>query len=125
VSSQKWPIGRDGLTLLRGSVGRAGDEAMLQRDDDELIELVRRELRPLLGVDAQPVDGLVTRWGGGLPQYTVGHLDRIARARAAVAQVPGLAVCGAAFDGIGVPACIGVARSAAEVVAAHLGAGGQ
>jgi oxygen-dependent protoporphyrinogen oxidase len=125
LSSQKWSIGRDGLTLLRGSVGRAGDEAMLQRDDDELIELVRRELRPLLGVDTQPVDGLVTRWGGGLPQYTVGHLDRIARARAAVAQVPGLAVCGAAFDGIGVPACIGVARSAAEVVAAHLGAGGQ
>ncbi|MGN6608265.1 MAG: protoporphyrinogen oxidase [Jatrophihabitans sp.] len=125
ISTQKWPIASDGLTLLRGSVGRAGDEVTLQRDDDELVELVRRELRPLLGVDAQPVDALVTRWGGGLPQYTVGHRDRIARARAAVAEVPGLAVCGAAYDGIGIPACIGVARQAAEAVAASLRAGGQ
>ena len=49
------------------------------------------------------VDTRVTRWGGGLPQYAVGHLDRVARIRAAVAELPGLAVCGAAYDGVGIP----------------------
>ncbi len=53
------------------------------------------------------------RWGGALPQYAVGHLDRVARIRAAVAAVPGLEVCGAAYDGVGIPAVIGSARRAA------------
>jgi protoporphyrinogen/coproporphyrinogen III oxidase len=79
----------------------------------------------LLGVDAQPVDARVTRWGGGLPQYAVGHLDRIARIRASVAQVPGLAVCGAAFDGVGIPACIGSARAAVDRLRTPLPARGQ
>ncbi len=58
--------------------------------------------------------------GGALPQYTVGHLDRVAAIRAGVAAQPGLAVCGAAFDGIGIPACIGTARSAAEHTVSYL-----
>jgi oxygen-dependent protoporphyrinogen oxidase len=73
---------------------------------------VRQELLGLLGITAEPVDALVTRWGGGLPQYAVGHVEKIARIRAAVAAVPGLAVCGAAFDGVGIPACIASARAA-------------
>jgi len=60
-----------------------------------------------------PIDSAVTRWGGALPQYNVGHLDRVARIKAAVEAVPGLAVCGAAFDGVGVPACIASGRAAA------------
>jgi oxygen-dependent protoporphyrinogen oxidase len=63
----------------------------------------------------------VTRWGGGLPQYTVGHLDRVARIRSAVASQPGLAVCGAAYDGVGIPACVATARAAASQVLAFLG----
>ena len=62
----------------------------------------------------------MTRWGGGLPQYTVGHLDRVARIRASVAAQPGLAVCGAAYDGLGIPACIATARAAADQVLKHL-----
>ena len=62
----------------------------------------------------------VSRWGGGLPQYTVGHLDRVARIRSAVAGQPGLAVCGAAYDGIGIPACVATAQAAAAQIAAHL-----
>lgn len=116
LSSQKWPLDTDS-TMLRASVGRLGEPAALQFDDADLIELVRRELRPLIGVDAQPVDARVTRWGGGLPQYAVGHVERVARIRAAVAQVPGLAVCGAAFDGVGIPACIGSACTAVAGVA--------
>ena len=62
----------------------------------------------------------MTRWGGGLPQYSVGHLDRVARIRAAVAAQPGLAVCGAAYDGLGIPACIATAQAAAAQVLEHL-----
>ena len=60
------------------------------------------------------MDAHVQRWGGGLPQHAVGHQDRIARVRAALASVPGLAACGAAFDGVGIPACIASARRAVE-----------
>jgi oxygen-dependent protoporphyrinogen oxidase len=67
----------------------------------------------------------VTRWGGGLPQYTVGHLDRVARIRAAVAGQPGLAVCGAAYDGIGIPACVATAQAAAGQIAGYLRDGRQ
>ena len=56
------------------------------------------------------------RWGGGLPQYAVGHLDRVARVRAAVAGVPGLAVCGAPYDGVGIPAVIGSAHRAVAAI---------
>lgn len=114
ISSQKWPLDTGGLTMLRASVGRIGEAHWLQRSDDELIALVRHELGPVLGLTADPVDAIVTRWGGGLPQYEVGHVERIARVRAAVAAVPGLAVCGAAFDGLGIPACIASARLAAD-----------
>jgi oxygen-dependent protoporphyrinogen oxidase len=62
------------------------------------------------------VDAVVTRWGGGLPQYAVGHVDRVTRIRAAVAQVAGLGVCGAAYDGVGIPACIASARAAVDRV---------
>ena len=67
----------------------------------------------------------MTRWGGGLPQYTVGHLDRVARIRAAVAGQPGLAVCGAAYDGIGIPACVATAQAAAGQITKYLRDGRQ
>jgi oxygen-dependent protoporphyrinogen oxidase len=101
-----------GLVLVRASVGRFGEEAALQRGDTELVAAVRADLERLLGWTAAPVDAVVQRWGGGLPQYTVGHADRVAAVRAAVAEVPGLAVCGAAYDGVGIPACIATAERA-------------
>jgi oxygen-dependent protoporphyrinogen oxidase len=125
LSSQKWPMATGGSTLLRASIGRAGENHVLQREDAELAALVRHELRALVGVDAEPLDSLVTRWGGGLPQYAVGHVERIARVRASVAQVPGLAVCGAAFDGVGIPACIASGYAAADRVVASRAREGQ
>ncbi len=68
------------------------------------------ELRRTVGATGSPVESRVTRWGGGLPQYAVGHLDRIRRVRAAVADVPGLAVCGATYDGVGIPPASAPAR---------------
>jgi protoporphyrinogen/coproporphyrinogen III oxidase len=108
--------------IVRCSVGRSGDVAILQRDDQDLAALAAAELAESIGVTAAPVAHRITRWGGGLPQYNVGHLDRVARIRAAVAAQPGLAVAGAAYDGVGIPACIATARSAADQIIAHLAA---
>ncbi|WP_054055603.1 protoporphyrinogen oxidase [Alloactinosynnema sp. L-07] len=106
--------------VVRGSVGRFGDPGALLADDDELVRLVRDDLAELAGVTAAPIDTLVTRWGGGLPQYGVGHVELARRIEEAVAAEPGLAVAGAALHGVGVPACIGTGEAAARRVAAHL-----
>ncbi|MEV4563727.1 protoporphyrinogen oxidase [Nonomuraea sp. NPDC049419] len=119
-SSVKWPHLSKDLVILRCSIGRVGEEHLLQRDDVELVALATAEMADVMGARGLPVDSRVTRWGGGLPQYNVGHLDRVARVRAAVAMEPGLAVCGAAYDGIGIPACIGTARTAAARILDHL-----
>ncbi|MGI8679222.1 MAG: protoporphyrinogen oxidase [Jatrophihabitans sp.] len=125
MTSRKWPVESGNLTLLRVSVGRVGEPQALQFDDADLVRLVRGELRTLTGIAAEPVDAVVTRWGGGLPQYAVGHVERIARVRGSIATVPGLAVCGAAYDGVGVPACIGSARDAVARIIASLPPRGQ
>jgi len=124
-SSQKWPMATDGLTILRASVGRVGEVDALQRDDTELAALVRRDLRALIGLVAEPIDTVVTRWGGGLPQYAVGHVEKVARIRSAVARVPGLAVAGATYDGVGIPATIASARTAVDRVLADLANRGE
>ncbi|MFD5411139.1 protoporphyrinogen oxidase [Streptomyces nojiriensis] len=123
-SSNKWAwAGADpDLFLLRTSVGRYADESDLQREDGELVDVSLADLGEAVGLAARPVASTVTRWDGGLPQYPVGHLDRVARIRGAVAALPGLAVCGAVYDGVGIPACIASAGKAADAVIAALGA---
>ncbi|HTU76249.1 MAG TPA: protoporphyrinogen oxidase [Trebonia sp.] len=126
-STIKWPhlaraaqdAGR-GVAVVRCSIGRMGEVALLQRDDKDLVSLAAAELAEATGVTGAPVEWRVTRWGGGLPQYNVGHLDRVARVRAAVAGQPGLAVAGAAYDGVGIPACIATARQAVGQVVTQL-----
>jgi protoporphyrinogen/coproporphyrinogen III oxidase len=131
-STVKWPHladatapGTEPLEIVRCSVGRVGEEALLQRADEELVAVAAAELTAATGVRGAPAAHRVTRWGGALPQYAVGHLDRVARIRAAVAAEPGLAVCGAAYEGVGIPACIGTARAAASRVMEYLRRGRQ
>src|SRR5438874_525220 len=105
---------RGGLAVLRDSVGRYGETAVLHRSDDDLAALVHDELGRLLGAPLPVPEAVrVTRWGGALPQYAPGHLDRVARARAALADVPGLALAGAAYDGVGIAACVRAGWAAA------------
>jgi oxygen-dependent protoporphyrinogen oxidase len=123
-STVKWPHLRrpePDLHLVRCSVGRLGEDAVLQRDDAELAALAAADLADAVGVRGAPVDLRVSRWGGGLPQYSVGHLERVATIRAGIEAQPGLAICGAAYDGVGIPACIATARVAADQVLAYLG----
>ncbi|CCB77377.1 MULTISPECIES: protoporphyrinogen oxidase [Streptomycetaceae] len=106
--------------VLRTSIGRHGEEADLAWDDTDLVRLSREDLAQAAGVTAVPVAARVTRWTEGLPQYPVGHLERTARVREHVAKLPGLAVCGAAYDGVGIPACVATADRAADEVLATL-----
>jgi protoporphyrinogen/coproporphyrinogen III oxidase len=126
-STVKWPHlarpsspGAEPLEIVRCSVGRIGEEGLLQRTDGELAALAAAELAAATGAHGEPAAARVTRWGGALPQYAVGHLDRVARIRVAVGAQPGLAVCGAAYDGPGIPACVATARAAASQVLAGL-----
>jgi oxygen-dependent protoporphyrinogen oxidase len=106
--------------VLRASLGRYGQADELQHTDGELVRAVLDDLQAVLGPLPRPLGSAVTRWGGGLPQYTVGHLDRVATVRRDVAALPGVAVCGAAYDGVGIPACIASGTAAAEAVLAGL-----
>ena len=113
VASQAENAFEPGVEVIRISVGRHGEAAILQLDDRALLERTFAEAKTIPGWEsATLVQGTVSRWGGGLPQYPVGHRDLIARLRAEVAAIPGLAVAGAALDGIGIPACLASARTA-------------
>ncbi|MFC6017103.1 protoporphyrinogen oxidase [Plantactinospora solaniradicis] len=123
--TSKWAHLRrpDGTVLLRASVGRYGEEHLLQRADEELLSAVHRELAALLGPGLpEPVAGHVQRWGGALPQYAPGHLDRVAAARAALRTAhPHLALAGAGYDGVGIPICVRSGETAAEEIIKVLG----
>ncbi|WP_316772114.1 protoporphyrinogen oxidase [Streptomyces sasae] len=108
------------VAVLRTSVGRYGETEVLQREDGDLVDVSRHDLREATGLAATPVATRVTRWTDGLPQYPVGHHARVARVREHVAKLPGLAVCGAQYDGVGIPACIASANAAVDQLAGDL-----
>jgi oxygen-dependent protoporphyrinogen oxidase len=114
---RKWPhLDRPGDELIRASVGRFGDERHRALDDDELRASAFGELAELLDIRGVPLDSLVTRWDGSFPQYRVGHLVRVAQVEQEVAALDGMAVAGAAYRGVGIPACVGSGRAAARQV---------
>ncbi len=120
-TSSKW-AGRapDGQILLRFYIGRAGGRDGIALSDDEIQELALAEMREVLKVDATPTRRWVFRWPGGSPQYTVGHVERIAEAERRVAAIPGLAIAGCSYHGVGIPDCVRSGERAASRVVAHL-----
>jgi oxygen-dependent protoporphyrinogen oxidase len=125
-ASRRWrwlgrAAGTEGLSVVQTSIGRAGGATILQRHDAELVALSHDDLAFALRLGrARPVDAVVARWGGALPQYAVGHVERVDAIRASVAALPGITVCGAAYDGIGIAACIASGTRAATEVASAL-----
>ncbi|WP_328978756.1 protoporphyrinogen oxidase [Streptomyces canus] len=122
-ASQKWGWIADenpDVVVLRTSVGRHGETKILERDDTALVDVSRHDLREATGLDATPLETRVTRWTDGLPQYPVGHYARVARIREHVAKLEGLAVCGAQYDGVGIPACIASAYAAVDQIQGDL-----
>ena len=117
-STNKWNWTRDaadGRVVIRTSVGRAGETLLLHHDDATVAEMALADLRAIAGSDLDdPIATHVQRWGGALPQYEVGHAELVATVERAVAEVPGLEVCGAAYHGMGIPAVIASAQAAAR-----------
>ena len=116
-SSMKWHhVGdRSGSDMvMRLSAGRLGDERVNDLDDDQLVQALMAELRPMIGMTGDPSQVRVSRWPNGFPQYLPGHLDRIDELERDLAhQAPHVQLAGAAYRGVGVPACIRSGRQAA------------
>ncbi|MBX5436500.1 MAG: protoporphyrinogen oxidase [Alicyclobacillaceae bacterium] len=115
VLSTKWPhTSPPDVAVLRCYVGRAGDTAALELDDEALVQRVLTELRELLGTPGRPLFSRVTRWPQAMPQYRPGHLDMLASVeRSLEAHAPGIVIAGAGYRGLGIPDCI---RQAEEAV---------
>ena len=114
---RKWPhLARPGEVLLRASLGRIDDDRPAGLDDAEVTSRAWEELGALLGAGGQPLESTVVRWPEALPQYRVHHLLRTAGIDAAVARLGNLAVAGAAYRGVGIPACIASGRAAAHAL---------
>jgi oxygen-dependent protoporphyrinogen oxidase len=117
--SSKWPHwAGPGRVVLRVSAGRSDDERALELDDAELADRLHSEVAAVLNITAEPDEAVVTRWPRSFPQYAVGHLDRVAHIEDALPAH--IAVAGAAYRGVGIPACIASGRAAAERLASTL-----
>ncbi|WFB10672.1 FAD-dependent oxidoreductase [Streptomyces sp. LX-29] len=102
------------LFVLRTSIGRHGEEELLYLDDADLVGASLRDLEEVTGLGARPVATEVTRWIDGLPQYGAGHPARVTRVRDALGRLPGLALCGAAYDGVDITDCVASGQRAAD-----------
>lgn len=120
-SSVKYP-GRapDGSVLLRVFVGGALQPDLVTLDDDAVLRLARDELRDLIGVSAEPGLVSIARWPGAMPQYRVGHAQRIAGIERRAAMLPGLALAGNAFHGVGLADCVRSGEEAADALLSAL-----
>ena len=113
----------EGGILVRGFLGGWRDPKILEREDDELLKLVRSELAQIIGgvfARAEPAVSHVARWADGTPLYRVGHREWLAKVTAAANETPGLWLAGAPYDGVGIPDCIRQARMTASAVARYL-----
>jgi oxygen-dependent protoporphyrinogen oxidase len=113
------------VVVVRCSIGRHGEEHYLQRSDEELLSWAVDDIAAATGAGERPIDARVVRWGGCMPQYQVGHRERMARLRRAVAAAGGLVVCGAAYDGVGVATCVASGQRAAALLEQELTRSGE
>ncbi len=122
LSSTKWP-GRApaGKTLVRGFVGGPHNQRIMENDDETIVKTVVNEFREILGLTATPIWTRIFRWTNGMPQYTIGHLGRVATIDDRLAATPGLGIGGGSYTGVGVPNCIESGEKAASKVLADLG----
>ncbi len=102
--------------ILRCFLGGARDEAVLGLNDEEMLETVHRELRDIIKLDSRPIFARVYRWREAMAQYEPGHIARVAKIEQRVSEIPGLALAGNAYHGIGVPDCIRSGMEAANSV---------
>lgn len=109
-----------GRVLLRAFVGGAKQEALAEKPDDAVAEMVRADLAEVMGLRGKPLFVSISRWPRAMPQYTMGHLERVEAVEAACKGHPGLALAGSSYRGLGIPDCINQGRQAAGGVLSHL-----
>ncbi len=111
---KKWPQSTpEGKALLRCYVGRPTDQSVVDLSDEEITEIVLNDLNKTMNITQKPEFSVITRWQNAMPQYTVGHKERIAKVREeANRELPGLFLAGSSYEGIGVPDCIGQGEQA-------------
>jgi protoporphyrinogen/coproporphyrinogen III oxidase len=115
---QKFP-GRapEGAVLLRAFFGGQSAESLLGETDDKLVELARLQLGRVLGPLPEASGTVVRRWPHSMPQYAVGHLDRVAELESLLSTLPGLHLIGSAYHGVGLPDLIRQGRAIARLLA--------
>ncbi|MFZ3340749.1 MAG: protoporphyrinogen oxidase [Terriglobales bacterium] len=107
--------------LVRCFFGGARDEEIISSSEEQILEIVRNELRQIVGIKAEPLFFRVYKWKAAMAQYAVGHLDRLARIQTLCERLPGLALAGNSFSGIGVPDCVRSGTEAATKVLSQMG----
>jgi oxygen-dependent protoporphyrinogen oxidase len=113
----------EGKAMLRCFLGGARDRAVLGLCDEEVLDLVRRELKEILNFTDEPLFARIHRWPASMAQYPLGHAERLSAIEERLKDLPGLYLAGNAYSGIGISDCIRTGRSAAEKALAHLAPG--
>lgn len=115
---RKWPTTTpEGHVLLRGFVGRAGDESAVELSDSELEKVVLSDLRQTMKIDQDPLFTVVTRWRNASPQYMVGHKERVAKAKKEIQeQFPMIKLAGSSYEGLGLPDCVDQGKAAGNEI---------
>ncbi|MBP2241091.1 oxygen-dependent protoporphyrinogen oxidase [Cytobacillus eiseniae] len=119
---KKWPhTAPEGKVLLRCYVGRPGDEAVVDVSDDEMIKIVLDDLNKTMNITMDPDFAVISRWRDSMPQYTVGHKERMANAAIHLEkELPGIYLAGSSYDGLGIPDCIDQGEKAVQQVVSFL-----
>lgn len=119
---KKWPgTSPEDMALLRCYVGKPDDQEAVELSDEEIVELVLRDLNKTMNITAKPIFHVITRWRKSMPQYTVGHLEKIAQVKKQLSQeLPGVYLAGGSFEGVGIPGCIDQAEAAVEKIISQL-----
>lgn len=120
---KKWPIMTTpkGKMLLRCFLGKPGDQGVVDLSDQELVDIVMNDLSKLMNITQKPEFSVVTRWANTMPQYTVGHTDRLNNLIGQMKEeIPGVYLAGASYRGIGIPDCIDQGEAAVASVLQYL-----
>ncbi|MHA6250457.1 protoporphyrinogen oxidase [Oceanobacillus sp. CAU 1775] len=119
---KKWEhTAPEGKALLRAYVGKPSNQEVVDLTDEELLDIVLKDLKQTMQISEEPEFTVVTRWKEAMPQYTVGHKERINKVRDQMtAHLPGAFFSGSSYEGVGIPDCIGQAEQAVKNVLQYL-----
>lgn len=119
---KKWPhAAPSGKALLRCYVGRPGDEEIVEQSDDEIVRVVLDDLNKIMRITGRPEFFVISRWKRAMPQYTVGHKERLANIKAHMdSELPGVFLAGSSYEGLGLPDCIAQGEEAVKKVLDYL-----